>query len=782
MNGFYSALHQSITAAKGAPRSGTAQAWAEWLDGAQRRGEFRRAERDWLGVDAWLESREGAIEREAVQRFIRSNQLKMEVVTKGTPSLGDFDLPEGWSLRRDPDDLWRVRARGVVAGSGMTIADAARAAGVPLKIPNPGSTQYAKYTLLGGGEYRELLIVLPRPESPAEVTISESVQAEHQAEIDALARRREAALGRPEYGKVMWDEAQLTARMRLQTLQEMGGLKPTFTGGHFREGNVLAHLRFDERFDSEGRRLLLLQEIQSDWHQLGRREGYGATSGLFHVLAGEDGAELSGPHGSWAEADYSAAMLREQGVSAFVDPPSRGTAPHVVADGGVPDAPFKPTAEWTVLAFKHAMRVAVQSGCAAIAWVPGEVHAERYDMSHEIAGIHWSRNLGTGLYQIEAPRVGRGEPLYKRGLDAGALEKLVGKELAKKIMDGVGRNTDDHAAAVVDRGFLTQADLKLGGEGLRAFYDDLLPKAVARYTKPLGGQVEHAAIEVPQRGKMRRVEVQCVPITDRMREAVASGLPLFRLPAASTAPSVGMAVETVASIARQFLDGYAGGLSGLAVRVGRTMEDLYGPGASEIIGATAAGAYHPARGLLTVAANRMRDRSCVEATLRHELLGHFGLNTFLPEDKRAILDTILASRDAPGMRGIWEAVDRRYADRDQDTRAEEVFALIAEQPRGHGAQLFDAVMALVNKALRAVRLTTGETSRAELRVLAQAIARGLREGHRQQQNFPESDHALFRRPNDPNVAFLMARTAEQRMARMSDAEHAAEEAGVDLHP
>jgi len=46
---------------------------------------------------------------------------------------------------------------------------------------------------------------------------------------------------------------------------------------HFKTPNIVAHVRCDERKDVFGRRILFLQEIQSDWHQNGRLHGYNDT-------------------------------------------------------------------------------------------------------------------------------------------------------------------------------------------------------------------------------------------------------------------------------------------------------------------------------------------------------------------------------------------------------------------------------------------------------------------------------------------------------------------------
>ena len=84
-------------------------------------------------------------------------------------------------------------------------------------------TKYSgsSYNLPGGENYRELLITLPRRDDPAAV-----------------------------------------------------GGSSDYYGSHFNEPNILGHIRFDERVGADGKKTLFIQEIQSDWHQAGRKEGY----------------------------------------------------------------------------------------------------------------------------------------------------------------------------------------------------------------------------------------------------------------------------------------------------------------------------------------------------------------------------------------------------------------------------------------------------------------------------------------------------------------------------
>jgi len=105
------------------------------------------------------------------------------------------------------------------------------------------------------------------------------------------------------------------------------------------------------------------------------------------------------------------------------------------------------------------------------------------------------------------------------------------------------------------------------------------------------------------------------------------------------------------------------------------------------------------RACVIVSLGNTDDAADLLATLRHEVLGHYGANTFAPDEKRALLDGIIAAREQPGIKDHWEDINRRYADRSMDQRAEEVLALYCEtlapsqhlglaQVHKHGKQSF----------------------------------------------------------------------------------------------
>ena len=151
------------------------------------------------------------------------------------------------------------------------------------------------------------------------------------------------------------------------------------------------------------------------------------------------------------------------------------------------------------------------------------------------------------------------------------------------------------------------------------------------------------------------------------------------------------------------------------------------------------------RGRVDVPLGNMDDAADLLVTLRHEVLGHYGANTFAPAEKRALLDGIIAAREQPGMKDRWEDINRRYAGTSMDVRAEEVWALHCEtlapgqhvgqaQVRERGEQSF------METCIARVR----PMQSADLHNIVCMVADGLHDRSRTQQTFPQINE-LFRR-------------------------------------
>ena len=51
-------------------------------------------------------------------------------------------------------------------------------------------------------------------------------------------------------------------------------------------------MRVNDRVDADGKKMLLIEEIQSDWHQAGREKGYQNKSGLSQEQIAEKQKEI----------------------------------------------------------------------------------------------------------------------------------------------------------------------------------------------------------------------------------------------------------------------------------------------------------------------------------------------------------------------------------------------------------------------------------------------------------------------------------------------------------
>jgi hypothetical protein len=206
------------------------------------------------------------------------------------------------------------------------------------------------------------------------------------------------------------------------------------------------------------------------------------------------------------------------------------------------------------------------------------------------------------------------------------------------------------------------------------------------------------------------------------------------------------------SEARSFLQSMKDAHTGLEtnkaqVLIFDTPEQAFGPDAlvRSPEATTSFGAYNPTTNTLILFAANNRNRKEAERTFRHEVYAHFGLNILSPEQKTALLNAIAKTRNAPGFKKVWESVDRRYNNVDEATRAEEVFAMVAEESRGALGQAFDRVVRMVSEVLRRFGLIKGIKSKAELRTIVEDIAKGVKSGAQLRTNPADYAGFLFRR-------------------------------------
>ena len=121
----------------------------------------------------------------------------------------------------------------------------------------------------------------------------------------------------------------------------------------------------------------------------------------------------------------------------------------------------------------------------------------------------------------------------------------------------------------------------------------------------------------------------------------------------------------------------------LHFKVRDTGSELYGDNADERY-KTAKASYKPYQsvidgryGRIDIVANNNHSYLDLRRSLNHEIIGHYGLNTLEPDDKKLLLDSIINNRD--NLSDLWDDVDRAYSDEPLYLKAEEVFCLVVEE-------------------------------------------------------------------------------------------------------
>jgi len=179
----------------------------------------------------------------------------------------------------------------------------------------------------------------------------------------------------------------------------------------------------------------------------------------------------------------------------------------------------------------------------------------------------------------------------------------------------------------------------------------------------------------------------------------------------------------------------------ITYNLAQTQEEIYGPQNTVELRGRISGSYRAASGGADFALANSDSNDQFERTLRHEILGHFGINTFNPSEKRAVLNAIIEARSEVGLERLWAYVDRLYPDLSDMRKAEEVYAFACEaiDPSDRsaaikGQQSYEDVCVSRTRAMRI----------SDLINLTTMVAEGLHDRTRSQQTFPSDDSAQFK--------------------------------------
>jgi GNAT superfamily N-acetyltransferase len=478
INGFYSPLERGINKSKLDKATGK-----EWLK--RLIGETEGDELKWTGVADYLtENSDKVIYKNDLLDYFKTNRIEIVEVVKEEPTEDDIDTLMNDEVGEDMsrDDAIEYLRNDYVENS---------------------RTKFSQYQLEGQKEnYKEILVTLPSKEKPLLLRDWYEGNMSKYRGQEGIKAPKFADLTDKEFNKV-YEEFNRSEKERIAANRKA---QTSFQSSHFDEPNILVHLRMNTRTDVEGNKVLFLEEVQSDWGQKGKKEGFKDTSEQESIInkSKEKISEYNKslkklgllPNSSTSEIaefkqgktertseinkaiarlekykdtvrnnrDWDAAnkeiekyetekiTIRKEILSAFngieIENEKINIAERSIdnANASTPQAPFvMDTNAWAKLGLKVALKEAVKQGADKIAWTTGEQQNDRYDLSKQVDEILYSK-LDNGKYIISADK--NNQSISSGVYSESQLEGVLGKEISNKIINNEGNVSEEYHSVI----------------------------------------------------------------------------------------------------------------------------------------------------------------------------------------------------------------------------------------------------------------------------------------------------------------------------------------------
>lgn len=552
----------------------------------------KEAELDWMGFSEAFPNVNGKITKNDLEKWFAENKIEVAEVVKGASNNFDPDFVDDFynstreelarrdvlnEIDEDPSNPLELFYNNPTNDTYRDLVEFANEYNISIDNiesrvdSDSNGTKFSEYQLPGGENYKEILLVIPSAikELPSNYKSEKTAWDTYQI--------------KDEKGNVISENgglAQATVDALAIINKRVGSM--SFISGHFSEPNIVAHIRMNERtilskkadefnrdyekWVNDGKKgnkpimaqydrdtkVLFIEEIQSDWAQKGKKEGFKSDSNedeynsVFSELVRirdekEAYRKEIDPYNEYSipslKDEYPRMKELDEKENQLIDREYELRK----KKNGVPDMPFKKTDQWVNLAARRSLRYAVENGFDRIAWTNGEQQADRYDLSKQFNNVSVIPN-GDGTY-IVAGHDNEGLNIYQENnVPESKLEETIGKDIANKVInDGQTR--------------FEGVDLKVGGEGMKAFYDQIVPKAFSKIGKKFGAYLEDAIIPtsqdtyevedidtdmfgdaIPAEGATPAevikgaVTVKSIPVTDQMIQSIMDeGVPMFKV-------------------------------------------------------------------------------------------------------------------------------------------------------------------------------------------------------------------------------------------------------------
>lgn len=515
----------------------------QWLAMLQKQGGLKAGEDKWLGLSDWLKGQDKkSLTKQEVLDFIDQNQIQIEEVNYST--LGEEEYEKIKEFQDEFKGLIEEKEQEGVA--------------IVKELEAFDDEMYAKYGAGWGAyldrlseedrrRYKELEKRYDNSKDPVERAWEEMIDRKGDDFRMAFKVKYSAKTLEPLYDMDgnLTDAAKYFLGMEntinntrleyttegLENKREIALTVPTIEPWnenddiHFGDaggGRAVAWIRFGETTDKDGNRVLVIDEIQSKRHQEGREKGYRTTEAVaeeerlgdavnkaqeaYDAYTRRMGEKYNGAYEDIYSDMTDAERAEADRLKLEVYAASERFQNHGISD--IPDAPFEKN--WHELAMKRMLRYAAENGYDRVAWTKGEQQANRYDLSKKINFIFYNKDN----HKLLAGTLVEGSIDYNEynideTVEPEELSKFIGKDLALKVLE---------------KGVIQGEDLRIGGEGMKGFYDRMLPSFVNKYVKKWGAKVGEVALPGLEEAARK---MWSVDVTPEMKRDVMQGQPMF---------------------------------------------------------------------------------------------------------------------------------------------------------------------------------------------------------------------------------------------------------------
>lgn len=517
----------------------------QWLKMIEKNGGLKAGEDKWMGLSDWLKSSDKkTLTKQEVLDFINENMIVIEEERYGEVELSalqdefneiydsiidnvgneDESNLQLWEVVMNPmERAWEELRDRYSGGDDFDMAFSYDRHG-NIEINDPDAAGYflgvkpindtrLDYTTSGLQNKQEIALVVPNIEPWNE---------EDDIHFGDAGEGRAVAWVRFGETEVPVQDAAYTRLQEIYDRLNELEMKVSSTGISHEEYEERSRLRKErdelQEIKPKTKRVLVIDEIQSKRHQEGREKGY-RVSNIEQWLK-DNNVEVV-ESGEFYEFIKNGEPDRRfsKGLMKYDIDKAKRLYVSSYNKSDIPEAPFEKN--WHELAMKRMLRYAAENGYDVIAWTKGEQQADRYNLGKIYNEIEREDNpnikgrtfsfSGGNYDKVTVNEDGVVVDSTIEEAKGKSLSDLVGKDLAVKMMSLENYDTIDGE------------DLRIGGEGMKGFYDKMLPAFMNKYGKKWGVKVEDIELPNLESG----LTMHSVPVTEEMKASVMEGQVMF---------------------------------------------------------------------------------------------------------------------------------------------------------------------------------------------------------------------------------------------------------------